>query len=317
MLKEIADFLKKEDDFFVLTHHNADVDAIASALVLKGLLEELGKKVKVGVAESVSEVAKKFVDEKIEIDPEIEKETVVVVDTSAPEQLEPIGIRDVAVVIDHHIAGNIHAKLSHIDPEANSCSELIYQLSKELDVEIKSGMATLLLGGLIYDTAHLRRANRDTFILVAELLEKSDKNYQEILQMLRTETDVSERIAILKSMKRLNSYRIGNVLVSFTSVGSFEASVARNLLRMGSDISIVGAPKKKGVRISGRMRWQMKEKLNLAEIFSGIEKIIDGSAGGHDVAASANGKKPENMSLAFKSILSQIEEKLGEKSKEL
>ncbi len=317
MLKEIAEFLKKGNNFFVLTHHNADVDAIASALVLKGILEELGKKAKVGVPESVSEVAKKFLNEEIEINPKIGKETVVVVDTSAPEQLEPIEVRDVAVVIDHHIAGNIHSKISHIDPEAKSCSELIYQLSKELGLEIKPKMATLLIGGLIYDTAHLRRADRDTFILLAELLEKADKDYQEILQMLRTETDISERIAILKSMKRLNSYRIGDALVSFTSVGSFEASVARNLLRMGSDISIVGAPKKKGVRISGRMRWQMKEKLNLAEVFSGIENIIDGSAGGHDVAASANGKKPENMGLAFKSILSQIEDKLGEKAKEL
>jgi len=131
------------------------------------------------------------------------------------------------------------------------------------------------------------------------------------------EVDVSERIAILKSMKRMNSYRIKDVLVSFTTVGSFEASVARNILKLGADIAIVGAPKKKALRISGRMNWKMKEKINLAEIFSKIEKIIDGSAGGHDVAASANGKRPENMNKAFAFILRQLEEKLGEKAKEL
>lgn len=316
-MKQIAEVLKKEDNYLILTHHNADVDAIASALVLKGLLEKTGKKAKIGVPESVSEVARKFLTEDVEIDPKIAGETIIVVDTSAPEQLEPIEITEVFVVIDHHMAGNIKASFSFIEPEAKSCSELIYQLSKEMGVELTAEMATLLIGGLIYDTAHLRRADKNTFLFLVELLEKSDKDYQEILQILRTEIDISERIAVLKSMKRLKTYRIGDVLVSFTSVGSFEASVARNLLRMGADIAVVGAPKKKAVRISGRMRWHLKEKMNLAKIFAKIEQVIDGSAGGHDVAASANGRKPENMNLAFKSILRRIEDKLGEKAKEL
>ena len=317
MLKEISEALKKRDNFIILTHHNADVDAIASALVLKQALESLGKKVKTGVPESVSEVARNFLTEDVEINPKINDETIVVVDTSAPEQLEPIEMGNVTVVIDHHIAGNIHAEFSHIDPEAKSCSELIYELCCELGTDITPKMATLLIGGLIYDTAHFRRAGHETFALVAELLKKSDKNYQEILEMLRTKINISEKIAILKSMKRLNSYRMGEYIVSFTTVGSFEASVARNLLRLGADIAIVGAPKKKAVRISGRMRWQMKEKLNLAEVFSSIESIIGGSAGGHDMAASANGKKPENLNIAFSEIMKQLEEKLENKAKEL
>lgn len=317
MLSNVAKFLRDNDNYLVLTHHNADVDAIASALVLKGLLEKIGKKARAGAAESVSEVARKFLNEKIEIDPEIRGETVVVVDTSAPEQLEPIKVNEVAVVIDHHIEGNIKADVSFVNPEANSCSELIYALSKELGIEIDGGMATLLLGGLIYDTAHFRRAKKETFLLVAELIGKADKSYEEILGMLTTEIDVSERIAVLKSMKRLNSWRIGDVLVSFTSVGSFEAAVARNVLKMGADIAVVGAPKKKALRISGRMNWKLKDRVNLAEIFKRTENVIGGTAGGHDVAASANGKKPEKMNEAFKLILKSIEEKLGEKAKEL
>lgn len=316
-MKEIAEFLKREDNFLILTHHNADVDAIASALVLKDLLEKMGKKVRAGVPESVSEVARKFLTEEMEINPEIRGETVVVVDTSAPEQLEPIKIGDVAVVIDHHMEGNIKAALSFVRPEANSCSELIYQLAGELGLEITPGMATLLLGGLIYDTAHFRRATRETFVLAGELIGKADKKYQEILDLLRTETDVSERIAVLKSMKRINSWRIGDVLIAFTSVGSFEAAVARSLLRMGADIAVVGAPKKKGLRISGRMNWKLKDRINLAGVFKKTEGLIGGTAGGHDVAASANGKRPEKMGEAFRLILKEVEGKLGDKAKEL
>ncbi|UCG95218.1 MAG: DHH family phosphoesterase [archaeon] len=317
MLDKIAEGLKKKDNYIILTHHNADVDAMASALALKKILEKLGKKARTGVAESISEVARKFASEDVETNPEIRGETIVVVDTSSPEQLEPIEVKEVFAVIDHHISGNLKASFSHIEPEANSCSQLIYRLSKKLAVEIEPETARNLVAGIVYDTAHLRRADPETFRILAELLEKSDKNYQEILEILKTEIDVSEKIAVLKSMKRLKSYRLGDVLLVTTSVGSFEASVARNLLRMGADIAIVGAPKKKGLRISGRMRWQMKERVNLAQVFSKIEKTIEGSAGGHDVAASANGKNPKNMGRAFREILGHIEKKLGEKAKEL
>ena len=57
--------------------------------------------------------------------------------------------------------------------------------------------------------------------------------------------------------------------------------------------------------------------MNLADIFSSVSDFIGGSAGGHDAAASANGKKPENMNKAFDKILTEIEKKLGKKSKKL
>ena len=192
----------------------------------------------------------------------------------------------------------------------------IYKLSNYF-FEISKESAFLLASGIVYDTAHLRNANLKTFEILTELLKKSEREFSEILDLLRTRTDISEKIANLKAISRLRSYRIGDVLVSFTNAGSFEASVARNLLRSGSDIAIVAAPRKKSLRISGRMKSYLRDKINLAEIFSDIEKIIDGSAGGHDMAASANGKKPDKIGEAFKKILSSIENKLGEKSKQL
>ncbi len=315
-MKEIAEFLKKKDNYLILTHHNADVDAVASAVVLRDSLVRMGKKARVGVPESVSEVARNFLREELETDPEVRDEKIIVVDTSAPEQLEPVKIEKADVVIDHHIQGNIKSGLSYVEPEAKSCSELVYMLCGEMGTEITPEMATLLTGGIIYDTAHFRRAGPETFVLVAELLKKADRDYQKILSMLRTETDISEKIAIFKSMKRLRTYRAGEALVCITSVGSFEASVARNLLRLGADVAIVGAPKKKGLRISGRMNWALREKLNLAEIFAKTETLIGGSAGGHDVAASANGKNPENMGKALNLILREIENRFG-KAKEL
>lgn len=322
-LKSLIDKLKERDNFIVLTHHNADVDGIASAVVLKDFLEHLGKKADVGVAESVSEVARNFLSDqdKILIDPKLDEyDNVLVVDTSAPEQLEPIEIPEdkKILVIDHHIPGSLTSRgESFVNPDAKSCSEIIYQLSKEMGIKLTPRTAFLLASGIVYDTAHLRNADLNTLKTLVELLDKSDKSLGDVFFLLTTKIDISERIANLKALKRLKSYRVGDVLISLTYVGSFEASIARNLLRVGADIAIVAAPRKKAIRISGRMRSFLRDKINLAEVFSKIESIIDGSAGGHDIAASANGKKPENISKAFNKILSLIEQKLGENAKEL
>ncbi|MCD6477989.1 MAG: DHH family phosphoesterase [Candidatus Aenigmarchaeota archaeon] len=321
-LDKIKDELENVYNVIILTHHNADVDGIASAIVLKKILEKIDKVVDIGVAESISEVARKFVgDEEIKIDPDIkEYENIIVVDTSAPEQLIPIKIPNGKnlIVIDHHIPGPLtSSSKSYVDPDAKSCSEIIFQISRRMGVELTPRMGFLLASGIIYDTAHLRNADIETFETLVELLKISDKSYSEILDILKTETDISERIATLKAFNRSTSYRIGDIIISFTHVGSFEAAVARNLLKAGADIAIVAAPKKKSLRISGRMKSYLREKINLAEIFSKIEEIIDGSAGGHDVAASANGKKPGEANRAFREILKMIEKSLGKKSKRI
>jgi len=320
-LNEMGEEFKKKDDFIIISHHNADVDAVSSLLALRELLEKQGKKVHVGVAESISEVARNFLkNEEILINPKLDKyENIIIVDTSAPEQIKPMVIpRNKNVfLLDHHIPGNlVKISKSYIDPNAKSCSEIIYKLSKYFS-DLSQRSSFLLASGIVYDTAHLRNADIKVFKILVELLEKSGREFKEIIKLLNTDIDISEKIANLKAVGRLKSYRIGNVLVSFTHTGSFEASVARNLLKMGSDIAIVAAPKKKSLRISGRMKSNLRNKINLAEIFSQIEEIIDGSAGGHDMAASANGKNTNNVGKAFDKILSLIEKKMGERAKKL
>lgn len=322
-LESIAEELKKRDNFIILSHHNADVDAVASLLVLREILESLGKKVDVGVAESVSEVGRNFIssEDKIIIDPELDKyENIVVVDTSSPEQLEPIKIpKDKEIfVIDHHTPGKlVDTSKSYVKPEAKSCAEIIYKMIKMMDLDMSPRAAFLLAGGITYDTAHLRKGNANTFKTLAEILEISNKNFSDVLSCLRTEIDISEKIANLKALKRIKSHRIGDVLISFTYVGSFEASVARNLLRMGADISIVGSPRKNFVRISGRMKGHLKNKVDLSKIFSEVAPIVDGSGGGHDSAASLNGKRPGKMKKAFKEILKNLQKRLKGKPEKL
>ncbi|QQG39843.1 MAG: DHH family phosphoesterase [Candidatus Aenigmatarchaeota archaeon] len=315
--------LKKARKIAILTHHNADLDSVCPALVLKEVLQNQGKEAMVGAAESVSKGARRMIEgHDVKIDPDVSAyDLVVTIDCASPEQLLPIKLDYTKlVVIDHHQPGALAEKAvaAYVDSTSRSCTQIVYKIVKEFDVKLTPDMAKLLIAGIVGDTAYLRFADIEIFEILIELLKISGKKYHEILDLLGSETDVSERIAILKSAKRIHAYSVGDVLVVFSTVGSFEASVARSFLKLGSDIAIVAVPRDGAVRISGRMNWTLRPKLNLAtEIFKPCEAFIGGSAGGHDAAASANGTKPENIKRTFEEMLKLLEKKLGAKAKEI
>ncbi|RLJ01339.1 MAG: phosphoesterase [Candidatus Aenigmatarchaeota archaeon] len=325
VLKDIIKELMDAKNFLILAHHNADIDAVSSMLALKEAFKEKMRFPDIGVAESVSRAAQDIVgDEKILINPSPEGyDAVLVLDTPSQEQLEPIKVNEIhgrLLLIDHHSPGNLErfADMAYIDPDAKSTSEIIYEMIKEMGCEITEKIATYIITGIVADTSHLKLADEKTFLLMAELLPKTGKDYYEILELLYTDVDISERIAIVKAASRMNAYRLGDVIIVFSTVGSFEASAARSLLRLGADIAVVANLDKKSIRISGRARRHLSERIHLADdIFSKIEKLIGGSAGGHDSAASANGTRPENLDKVFEKMLLLFEEKLGEKPEKL
>ncbi|MBI4017362.1 MAG: DHH family phosphoesterase [Candidatus Aenigmarchaeota archaeon] len=322
-LQEVVNELKKAKRVAILTHHNADLDSVCPALVLKEVLQSRGADVMVGAAESVSKGARRAIEgHDVVIDPDVSAyDTIVTIDAASPEQLMPITL-DYAklIVIDHHQPGALaeRAHAAFVDSTSRSCTQLVYKILKELEVKPTPEMATLLIAGIVGDTAYLRFADIEIFQLLIELLQISGKKYHEILDTLGTETELSERIAILKSTQRLRAYAIGDTLIAFSTVGSFEAAVARSFLKLGADIAIVAVPRDGAVRISGRMNWKLRERINLAtDVFRPCEALIGGSAGGHDAAASANGTKPENIKATFAQMLKLLEKKLGTGAKEI
>ena len=124
--------------FLLLCHHNADPDALGSAIAFSRYLESLGLKYRIGVAQSVSSYAKRLLQfAEVEKDPEVKEDVVVIFDTSSPEQLEPVEIpKDrVIIVIDHHIEKKkpIKAKVRVVDSSRTSTAEIVWELLKYLN----------------------------------------------------------------------------------------------------------------------------------------------------------------------------------------
>jgi nanoRNase/pAp phosphatase (c-di-AMP/oligoRNAs hydrolase) len=316
---KLLDLVHGSEEILILTHHNADIDAVASCIVF---YEFLDGKVDIAVPDSISKGAKSLAEGyDFLIEPPLEKyDLIIILDCPSKEQLNPLDIENSEakkILIDHHSPGNLKdiADFSITDPEAGSTSEIIYQIFDQ--EKINEDCAKALVCGIVADTAHLKQADSNHFKYISKLLELSESTYSEILSILHTPIDFSERVAKIKAAARVEGYKLGKVLLVFSRIGSFEASVARSLLGMGADISIVFCPRGDEMRISARSRKNMTKKIHLAnDLFKPLEEVIQGSAGGHDAAASSNGKNMDIKQIK-KEMLSKIEKIFGTKAKPL
>lgn len=321
-MKKFSDYLENfEGNVLILTHHNADLDAISSSLLLKEALQRKDINCDVGAAESISKRAKK-VSKGVLINPRTKSyDLLIILDTPSTEQLEPIDIQNKDfILIDHHQPSNLKNKalFSYADPNIKSTSRLVCNLINEMSIKMTPRMAELAILGIAGDTGILKFADKKDFKLISDLLEKTGKEFYQIISIGQKEMDISERIARLKSAKRVEIFKIGDYIVGLSKVGSFEASAARSLLGLGADIAIVFVRGKNKLRISGRCKYGITKKMHLTnDIFSKIKKLVGGSVGGHDAAASANGKNTKNIDKIKKVILKEMEKSFKSKKKKI
>ncbi len=221
---------------------------------------------------------------------------IIVMDTSSPEQLGPVG-KHIAgderlIVIDHHAtSGDWGAPLSFIE-RRTSCAEIVWSLLGEwgMQSEVSPESAGLLLAGIITDTGHFRFADSGTFLAVHEIMESGGVDLQEVLAAISARTDPSEIISVLKGAQRLRFERCCGYIVAQSNGSAFEASVSRAILNLGADVVFVGSQRKGEFRISARAKYPLvKNGFNLAQLLSelGSETMSDG--GGHAGAAGVSG----------------------------
>lgn len=323
-----ADVIKEKlgQNILLLTHHNADPDSVCSALILQEALKKLGANSQVGVIESASKLAKKIIKKygcEIKKDPPLDVDFIVLLDASSPGQLSDYAEKFKAskafkLIIDHHTGQEekLDADSYFIDEGSTSTISMVLAILKELGVELDKKMAFIALFGTVAETAHLRYADASDFKLIGELLKKHKIKYTEILNLLATPLDVSERIARLNSVQRTKYSRVKDYLIATSYVGSFEASVARALVNVGADLAVVNSIKKDEIRVSIRANHQFHKETGIdvsKDLIPEIAKIINGSGGGHPTVAGANGKDVKKNKEVCDFVVNEVKKRVGAK----
>lgn len=322
-MSKLKEIVSLHNRIRVVCHPNADPDCLGSAYAIfssfKNLFEE--KDIAIVTPDGTGAVSSKlisFLGLKTESTLPDGTDLAILVDMPSMDQIpavkEAVSKNKIPyVLIDHHVReekASSAAILSVIKRKSSAC-EIVYGLLEKstLDAKALQGLMT----GILYDSRRFLLPPDTSISAVAGMIRRG-ADFRLSVEMLTNEQDQSEKIARLKGASRMKLYKAGDWLIAFSKVGSFEASVARVLTDMGSDVAFIINADKASLRLTGRAtdKFFRKTGFNLSsDLMRPLADAFAGQGGGHPTAASVNLSATADEVLS--KTLSLVSSKLGVK----
>ncbi|MFX1425260.1 MAG: bifunctional oligoribonuclease/PAP phosphatase NrnA [Promethearchaeota archaeon] len=299
----------KDKKILITTHDLVDIDGFVSCLILKSFMNkyinqsasiffaELSKSTRTFIEKFIVKFPKFIIDYETEVDP-TNYDVCLLVDTNDISQINFKNSRDSKleipyIIIDHHHYDktkpderNLNS-LNLINENFSSSAEIILILLESQNQDLTTSQKYLLSVAILIDSGYFKYGNNNTVRTIGKLLD-DEVNFQDLLLLLENEVDLSEKIAKIKGLQRVELIREGDYLIGVSNVSSFGASVASILIKTGFDIGIVYSKEKNWNIINSRAKKSicLKTGLHLGKILEDLSEYSKGTGGGHDGAAS-------------------------------
>lgn len=183
-MKQLAQLIKSSQSLLLSTHRQPDGDGLGSQVALYWALKKIGKKVQIV---NVDQLPRKysFLNVKNSIEsfdskPNLEKSDLALIfDTNDRKLMEPLWTElekkcAKILFIDHHpeLHDSPVPSGSYIDIKASSTGQVVYELIKELNIELDDNIARGLYTSIAFDTNNFRfvRSSPTPHLIAAELL---------------------------------------------------------------------------------------------------------------------------------------------------
>jgi bifunctional oligoribonuclease and PAP phosphatase NrnA len=183
--ERLAQRIKSHDSFILTSHIRPDCDALGSELGMAGILQQLGKSVRI-INGHPTPPNLSFLDpaQTIEVvgehvsPAEISGDALIVLDTSAWAQLGPMAevvrrFPGAKLVVDHHVGEDDLGAEFYKDTGAEATGHLVTKLAGVLGVKITKHMANALFAAIATDTGWFRFASTtsETYRVAGVLLD--------------------------------------------------------------------------------------------------------------------------------------------------
>ncbi len=170
--KDTVKFLKKHNNYVILTHASPDGDTLGAGYALYYGLKQLGKTAEVICPEVIPSKYGYFLCETDHINRE--NAVVVAVDVADKRLLGALEQEFgelVDLCIDHHVSNVRYAKALYLDADAAATCEIIYELLCALKVKFNDTIAKALYTGISTDTGCFKYScvTAKTHIIAAKL----------------------------------------------------------------------------------------------------------------------------------------------------
>jgi phosphoesterase RecJ-like protein len=223
-LRAVANAIRANDRFLVVTHENPDGDALGSMLGAAYGLRALQKDVVLyvsGDAPLPAEYRFLDVDEiKRELPDDLEQRVVLAVDCANERRIGPdtdaVDRAKLVLDVDHHHDNSRFGTINLIVDNASSSAEIVRDLLRELGVRLTPPIAEALYVGLVTDTGRFQYSNTTpkSFRLAAELVE-AGADVHGIFRHVYETVQFAKLKLLARALERAQLFEGGRLVVSY------------------------------------------------------------------------------------------------------
>ncbi len=172
-LAGVCGFLKRNNDYIILTHISPDGDTLGSAYALALGLISKGKRAMVVCNDEIPAKYEYFT-KAADLKP-IDYKTIIAVDVADAKLLGSLYEKyadKIELTIDHHISNTKYAQNLYLDAAASATAECIYEILRKMHIKITPLIASCLYTGIATDSGCFKYSNvtPKTHTIAAELL---------------------------------------------------------------------------------------------------------------------------------------------------
>ena len=186
--EQVLQELRQADKLLLTTHENPDGDALGSLLAMHRILQQLGKNSLMYMSPDEFPLPWEYrgfsFDGLVGAPPaDVCERTIVFLDCGNIDRMPVDFLQEDGLHIlniDHHHDNTRFGTVNLVRPEASCTAEIVWKLSKELDVMITPGIADALYVGLVTDTGRFMYENTsaEAHRMAAELIEAGVQPHQ-------------------------------------------------------------------------------------------------------------------------------------------
>ncbi len=312
-------------DVLITFHSIGDRDAVGSAVALSEYMPHST----VAMPDFLTNNARKMLasvnyDKKITAK-FVHASTVIVTDADNTSVLGPFSKELLAytgdvLFIDHHLrTEDLKTELPNAasvyvfsDETFNSTCSIVYAVLERLNYRVSKEVATLLVNGMIADSADLQNASSLTFLQLSQLLKIADTTYAAIQEQYHSSIPISNRFMTMQDVKNANIENTGKYIIVFGKATEHANVAADTAMNMGADAAVFWSVTQYEASISARLRSPLDKQLgmHLGVYMRDVARLLNGTGGGHACAAGAYGPEKEKVEEAAMEIVNRLREKL-------
>jgi phosphoesterase RecJ-like protein len=312
--EQVIEELRVGEKFLLTTHENPDGDALGSLVAMHEILNLMGKDNVMFMSAEEFPLPYEYRslplrDVSHELPPDAEERTIVFLDCGNIDRM-PVSFlrRDGAHIlnIDHH-HDNTHFGTANLVVGSASCTaEIVYDLTKDLGVEVTQSAAEALYVALVTDTGKFQYENTTAAAhrMAAELIDLG-VDVHAIFRRLYENVPLPKLELLARVLSRVERYDDGRLTVSYIERRDYEETGADENYSEGIVDHIRSV---QGALVAGLVREQLKEgregvrKVSLRATTDAVDVSVIArkeGGGGHRQAAGFSTEKQGRELIDF------------------